>query len=241
MRERNPAEPPRSSSPGLMLAGIFTAASVIIFLLGIWVGQDMARRHPDDGDVVVRRSAPPAPTAGAAPRPVEKAFFDEFREGMYDDLTAEDAPPASPAATTTAATKAETKVAATPTRPATKAPTAKPTATRKLPPTATRKVPPTATRTPVRRATPTTARAQDVKRGAWLVQVTVTRSESEALRAALELRSRGFQAATDRTTSGGITWFKVRLGPFASRQEAVAAYGRLQSTGKFNEAYVTTQ
>lgn len=237
MRERTPAEPPRTSSPGLILGGVYLVATVIIFGLGIWVGQDLARRHPDDAEVVVRRAAPPAPADGAAPRPVEKAFFDEFREGMYDDLAAEDATPTS----TAGASVVMTKVAPTTTQGVSRAPTVKPTATRRVPPTATRRLPPTATRTALRRGTPTPARAAEVKRGSWLVQVTVTRSENEALRATLELRSRGFQASTDRATSGGTTWYKVRLGPFASRQEAVAAYGKLQSTGKFNEAYVTTQ
>lgn len=64
---------------------------------------------------------------------------------------------------------------------------------------------------------------------------------SEALGITLRLRALGFQAYTVQAPLRGQTWYRIRVGRFANRDEARAVEGKLRQTGEFKGAYVTSQ
>ena len=75
----------------------------------------------------------------------------------------------------------------------------------------------------------------------WTVQVGATMDSREALDITLRLRAQGFAAYTVQAPLRGQTWFRVRVGRFASREEAREVEARLRQTGEFKGAYVTSQ
>jgi DedD protein len=76
---------------------------------------------------------------------------------------------------------------------------------------------------------------------AWTVQVGATMDSRQALDMTLRLRALGFRAYTVQAPLRGQTWYRVRVGPFATRQEAREVEARLRQTGEFSGAYVTSQ
>lgn len=197
----------------LLLVFGFLLTSVIIFVLGIWVGRDLTERRQIEHEPLVRATIPARITPGA--EGVGREFYEKVKEEAYKQLqTPVDAPtlPASP----TAPEK-------TPTR---------------LPPTAT-KAPPTTRPTP--RPTAPSAPTQSRATGQWSVQVGATTDSREALDMTLRLRARGFQAYTVQAPLRGQTWYRVRVGRFATREEAREVETQLRRTGEFQGAYVTSQ
>lgn len=228
-----PRTPAASGRSRFLLAAAYVALSAIIFVLGIQVGRDLAERHPAQEEQVVQQAAPARPPADSVPRPADKSFYDKYREQLYNRVEGGEEPPmdatAAAAAPTaaTAATAARTQTAARATA----------TATRRVEPTRT----PTRVRhTPTVRPTATVRKTAQAGRGAWVVQIGSTRSETEAFNWTMRLRGKGFSPHTDESPSGGTTWFRVRLGPFATREEAVRAYQRLTGSTEFQDAYITT-
>jgi cell division septation protein DedD len=57
----------------------------------------------------------------------------------------------------------------------------------------------------------------------------------------LRLRAQGFAAYTVQAPLRGQTWYRVRVGRFANRDEARDVEARLRQTGEFKGAYVTSQ
>ncbi len=235
------AEAPRAGGSKLriraLLASLLTATAAVVFVLGIWVGRDLALRHPAVPDESLQVAAPIRPEPGDIPRPVDEKFFDGFRQDLYNELEAGDEPveetqPAERAATPTVkmtASRETPRVAATVARTPTRAPTRVPTATRRVPATATPKH--TATARPTRAA----------GRGMWVVQIGSTRNGAEAFNWSMNLRRKGFAPHTDESPHGATTWYRVRLGPFKTREEAVEAYQKLTGSTEFQDAYITTQ
>ena len=218
----------------ILLGATFVALTGVVFVLGIWVGRDLAARHPPETDQVVRVAAPVRPEPGNVPRKVDEKFFDGFRQELYNSLEEGDETPGDAAATkppTAAAPEATEKPEATRSH-ATSTVAPRREATR----TATR---PRVTATPRHTATARPTRA--AARGAWVVQVGSTRNGAEAFDWTMSLRGEGFAPHTDESPRGGTTWYRVRLGPFATREEAVKAYQRLTGSTEFQDAYITTQ
>lgn len=227
---RTPAASGRSR---LLLAATYVALSAIVFVLGIQVGRDLAERHPPQDAQVVQQAAPAQPPADSVPRPAGKSFYDKYREQLYNRVEGGEEPPMDEAAAGTPTAAAATTAA----RTQTAAVHATATATRRVEPTRT----PTRVRhTPTVRPTATVRKTTQAGRGAWVVQIGSTRSETEAFNWTMRLRGKGFSPHTDESPSGGTTWFRVRLGPFATREEAVRAYQRLTGSTEFQDAYITT-
>lgn len=229
------AEAPLSPAPGvrprLLIGAAYVALTAVVFLLGIWVGRDIATRHPPETNEAVQMAAPARPAADSVPRPVDEKFFDKFREELYNSLEAGDGTPGAAAPEATAGLAPTTVQTQTAIR-------ATATAERRVEPTKT------ATRpraTPTPRSTATRRPTTRVGTGSWVIQVGSTRNGTEAFEWSMRLRSKGFSPHTDESPSGGTTWFRVRLGPFATREEAVRAYQRLTGSTEFQDAYITTK
>jgi cell division septation protein DedD len=216
-----------------MIGAAYVALTAVVFFLGIWVGRDVATRHPPETKETAQVAAPARPAADSVPRPVDEKFFDKFREELYNSLEDGESTPGAtaPEATATAGLAATAGRTQTAIR-ATATPERRGEPTR----TATR---PRATPTP--KSTATSKPTKKIGPGSWVIQVGSTRNGTEAFEWSMRLRSKGFSPHTDESPSGGTTWFRVRLGPFATREEAVRAYQRLTGSTEFQDAYITTK
>jgi len=210
-----------------LLAFGFLVASVLIFLFGMWVGRDLTERRLTE-EPVVRMTVPARPTAGGPTEGVGREFYDGLKTRAYQQLqtpTAE--PPPVPSATAALPTAASTSTKTMPTR-------ALPTSARP----AVNPTPPRPAASP--KAAPTTD-GESFQGQMWTVQVGATMDSREALDITLRLRAQGFAAYTVQAPLRGQTWFRVRVGRFASREEAREVEARLRQTGEFKGAYVTSQ
>lgn len=213
----------------------FLIASIIIFVFGMWVGRDLTESHLAE-EPVVRLSVPSKPTPAVAAEGVEKEFYADLKKKAYEQLKTP-----APAGPTLSPTHESLRLPTPTGRPEQETPTraALPTATRPLPvarPTQPAQPPPT------RAAAPTAAPPRDAAAaGPWTVQVGATMDSSEALAITLRLRGLGFEAYTVQAPLRGQTWYRIRVGRFASREDARAVESRLRQTGEFKGAYVTSQ
>jgi cell division septation protein DedD len=205
----------------------FAIASVVIFMFGIWVGRDLTEQKLVD-EPEVRLPVPSRPTPGAV-EGVGQEFYADLKKKAYEQLRTPAAAPSTP-------TQAPIREA-TATAPSREPPTrAVPTATRTLP--AARPTQPPAVPT---KAAPTRAATAAAAGGPWTVQVGATMDSNEALNITLKLRALGFEAYTVQAPLRGQTWYRIRVGRFATRDEARTVEGRLRQTGEFKGAYVTSQ
>jgi DedD protein len=73
--------------------------------------------------------------------------------------------------------------------------------------------------------------AAGAKEGQWFVQAAALSNESAARQLSERLTKAGMTPFVERTEAGGATLYRVRLGPFASRDAAVKARRRLHAMG----------
>jgi cell division septation protein DedD len=214
----------RIGSAGLSYAQVFvlmlgfTLASAVIFFFGFLVGQRRTEWLLAREERVVRREIPvqPTPEEGAA----DLAFYESMREKAYRRLQEGTAAPALTAAPRTAAPERPT---ATPVRMAAKSPAAPP---------------------PV----PTQPQMPDHRRGrdewadaGWTVQVNATTNPEQANEMARSLRAKGYDAYTVQAPLRGQTWYRVRVGRFANRDQAREMEARLKAREGMENAYVTAR
>ena len=70
-------------------------------------------------------------------------------------------------------------------------------------------------------AMPTTKTQPVAAKAAFTIQVAAFRLASDADQMKASLLLKGFNAGVSAITSQGVTWFRVRVGPFASHEQAV--------------------
>lgn len=70
--------------------------------------------------------------------------------------------------------------------------------------------------------TPTAkAKVDSLAKASFTIQVAAFRLESDADQMKASLLLKGFNTTVSAVTSQGVTWFRVRVGPFASHEQAV--------------------
>ena len=205
---------------GKQLVFLFMTSVVLavgVFLLGVSVGRGV---QADAGGVTdsAETSASVAPPAELPP-PTELSPADTaYHNSLQGSTTppAEPEPVSEPVADDDDAVMAEepAPVQARPAPPTT-------TTTTTVPP---RPAPTTATTAP---AAATAKPAPAPAANGWFLQVGAYRSRENADRQAQQLSGRGFAASVAPPLAGGL--FRVRVGPFADRAEAVRVQGRLRS------------
>jgi cell division septation protein DedD len=77
--------------------------------------------------------------------------------------------------------------------------------------------------------------------GLWGVQVEATRDEAAASAVVRQLRAKGYEAYIVRVRKQGETWYRVRVGRFASVTEASSMAARLRREGKITQAFVVSE
>src|SRR5262249_45972488 len=75
------------------------------------------------------------------------------------------------------------------------------------------------------------APAPGLKEGQWFIQAAALSSESAARQLSERLSKAGMVAFVERTVTAGTVLYRVRLGPFASRDAAVKARRHLHALG----------
>ena len=210
----------------MLLGAGFTAASLIIFVLGVFVGQGIEGRKlmQKEEPLVKIPVNPAAQEAGAAPAPAQ------------NEITFNDSLPKS--ATALASTGEKPKVAKTAERAARVEPQesrraaarAKPRESKlEKPPEAAKKI-----------ATAAPAEAKDQSPG-WRAQVNAFPDERSATEIVDRLKDKGYNAYVTEVENRGKIWYRVNVGRYASRDEADKMVERLRTTENFPKAFAATR
>ena len=85
--------------------------------------------------------------------------------------------------------------------------------------------------------TPPPSRKPQLTRGSWSVQVHASRDENSARQVAGRLRSQGHAPVVSKIMRNGEALYRVRVGSFATADEARASVARFRREGKFSQAY----
>jgi cell division septation protein DedD len=202
---------------------------VTAFFSGVWVGRSAA----EPGEQVVRNTPPPPaePTEGTNLQELE--FFDQ--PGERSGRAAEPAP-----GPTTLQEDLERRAGAEP--PAGDAPELAPEPVPPPPAPPVRTTPPPAPpeeRAEVVRPRPlpeTTGRTagREPAAGSVVIQVFASPDEAEATRIRQRLAKAGQKAYLSPVTVDGRTMYRVRIGPFASREEAQGVAETVRKTYKLD-------
>ncbi|MBI3786522.1 MAG: SPOR domain-containing protein [Deltaproteobacteria bacterium] len=219
----------------------FGIASGLIFLFGMWVGRDLSERRLAHEERVVRQPVPALPTQPAEEpkeQEVDRAFYERLKDKAVERLQ-ETLKVGSPTATPFSFGQAATVSIATPTaqRNASIPPTPRVTpssvGTQAPRPTATARPHPTP---------PAAGTTNEWADAGWTVQVNATTDPEQAKSLAARLRGKGYDAYTLQAPARGqVTWYRVRVGRFKTRDKAVEMEQRLKADEKLNEAFVTPQ
>lgn len=229
----------------LELAGVAVSTAAgffVVFLLGIYAGRGMV----EQGEQVVRLPVPPA-SDEAAPPPSDLTFYDELG-GQGERLggpaeRAGAAPPPEPAAERhlppppVAGPKEIPPAVAEHVEP--EAPSPAIVARVEAPPPPPSPAASPAARLAVAIAKPETEIPPNTG-GEWSVQVSATRDPRTAQGIMKKLKERGYTAYVRETKRQGATFYRVRVGHYASLEEANKVVSRLRKEPGVPEAFVAS-
>jgi DedD protein len=207
-----------------LLGGAFTLASVIIFGLGMFVGKEIeARKTPRPDEPQVKVPVKP-PGTGAA----------EGAKGK-DDLTFYNTLKKTPSSQQAADSKAEESAPEKSAKPA-----AKEKKTQEQEMTTSRaKAEGRAENAPATKMQ--TAENADAKTNdkSWSVQANSYPDTKSATDLVDRLKNKGYNAFVTQADVKGKVWYRVRIGPFASREEAEKTVAALKSKEDLEKAFAT--
>jgi cell division septation protein DedD len=203
---------------GKQLVFLFMTSVVVavgVFLLGVSVGRGVRANTggPIDG---VEESASLVPPA-EMPAPTELTPADT---GYHDSLQGTTTPPAEPEPISEPVDDEPAAEPAAEAAPAT--PEVRPQPPAATPPAAT---PPPAPAT--QKPAPATQKPAPAVTDGWYLQIGAYRSRQNADRQVQDLKAKGYAAAVAPSAAGGL--YRVRVGPFADRAEAVRQQARLKT------------
>ena len=218
-----------------MVVGLL-GLSVAVFVLGMIAGENLAQQNQPDSSLVASEfpvasppAAPPttsaqmqqasvaspatAPAANTAPAAQSSSPAAEPASSV---ATAPPPPPPAPAPRVIArpAVNALPERAAAPTKPAAPAEIA-------------RTRPPTVSRPATEDTGDTGADTGDSAAHAFNIQIEAVMDKGGADAMVQRLQALGFPASENEATYSGQTWYRVRVGPYASEEEAKQAEQRL--------------
>jgi cell division septation protein DedD len=220
----------------LVLLTAWVVTCGFVYLLGFYVGKGMQERRLGEEERVVRlpvTSVPP-PEGRHPKEPTQPSFYDELLGARPP------APTPPPAPTAESATPPPPAAAPSPTPPA--APPGQVAAAPQPPPAAAtpavaHPTPPPATVHPAAPASPP-VRATT---GPWTVEANPTRSQYEAQALADQLRRRGYDVALTHVIRDGETWYRIRVGRYATSEQASQVMRRLREQEGVTHAFVASE
>lgn len=207
----------------VLLGGAFALASLVIFFLGMFVGQvieenKLMKKEEPLVKIPVRPSA-----SGAATAPLAQS---------KEEITYSGAPPKAPAAAEPAAPKesgGKTVKGTVKKGPAAELEAgSRPEKTALLGETS-------------RKAAPAASGDMREQGTVWRAQVNAFPDDRSAQQLVERLRNKGYNAYVTAVESGGKTWYRVSVGKFASRAEAEKIVDTLRSKENFPKAFVASK
>lgn len=214
----------------ILLGGAFTLTSVIIFLIGMFVGKGIEeRKRTKQEEPLVKIPVKPSPkeTSGA-PAAQSK---DEI---SFNDAPSKSASNVPQAEEKTKEVKAAEKVATETKLPAKTEPPATKRAEKKVEMGA----PPA--EAPKKAETTETAAEKDQSK-IWRVQVNAYPDERSAKLIVDRLKNKGYNAYATEVQNKGKTWFRVSVGKYGTREEADRIVEALKSKENFTKAFVSSK
>ncbi len=218
----------------ILLGGAFTLASVIIFVLGMFVGKGIEERKlTKKEEPLVKIPVKPTPKeTGSAPAPQPKdeiSFNDSLSKSAgavaaAEEKTKEVAPAEKIAKVETKETKIQAK---------TEAPAVKP-----VEKNAERSGP---AEDAAKKAETTKTAAEKDQSKIWRAQVNAYPDERSAKQMVDRLKNKGYKAYVTEVQNNGKTWFRVSIGKYGSRDEADKAVELLRTKENFPKAFVATK
>jgi cell division septation protein DedD len=216
-----------------LLAGSFTVTALIVFFLGIVVGKDIEARRVGKTDQPLAKF-PVKPGAASVESPPPPAPAEEL---TYYDTSAKAAPTDPSAEAKGQESKPADKPKAEPVTAKSQSkedpPTAKPKKTEKP--------------APVSEAKPTTiaettseVKDKEAAEG-WTVQVNAYPDERSARQLVDRLKSKGYNATVTEARNNGKLWYRVRVGRYASKEEAKKLEETLRTNENFAKAFATSR
>ena len=226
----------RAGGAFLILVGL-VGLSGGVFALGLVAGYEMARQNqPDLSQISSTYPLPKSPAPDEKPAPVSEmsgaavaspavasAPPAEAIKPPPEPAIGEEAPAAPPSPATVARVKppAEAPAASRPAPPAEDEDTDEDTETASPPPAAEPPPP----------ALPPGTRPYNI-------QIEAVMDKSGADEMVARLKALGYSAQEAKVALNGQTWYRVRVGPYASAEEATAAQNRLRD--QYRQAYTTS-
>jgi len=235
----------------LVLLVAWLVTSAVVYVLGYYVGKGTPARHAAIEERAVRLPVTSTPPPEGQ-RPKEAKEFPSFYQALPAGERPVDvargtpvtAPPAAVATTLARTTTTVARATAPPTLPRTPPPSVVPSTTvpRAAATTSTTLVrtPPTtiAPRPPA--TPPTTIVPRASGRGGYTVEASPTRSRSEAEQLMATLRRRGYDATLVQVERDGDTWYRLRVGRYASSEQATDTMRKLRDVEGVTHVFVAT-
>ena len=253
------AKPPRSGlrlwERGILLVA-WAVTCGLVYLLGFYTGKGTQERQLGLEERVVRlpvTSAPPP--EGQRPKGNnELTFYEKLVTGAGDGGMApkpapreaparepQPTPPAAPAAAPDAAAPAKPAATAKPAPPAAVPAKVATVAPSPAVTTGAAKPAPTAAPGPVARpATTATTQPPARQTGGWTVEANPTRNRAEVDDLLYRLRGRGYQASVSQVQREGDTWYRLRVGRYATPEQANEVMRRLREQEGVAHAFVAS-
>lgn len=197
----------------VLLGGAFTCASLIIFFLGIFIGQDIEERKlVKKEEPLVRipvKPGPPASSGGPTSQSRDEIIFNDrpaptpSRAPVIEEKAKEAKPPEKIARVESKVSKAETKNAP-PGAAKAQIKTEKAAATEK----------------PAKSVEAKAAPETKAPGTAWHVQVDAFPDERSAKQLVDRLKNKGYNAYVTEVMNRGKPWYRANLGKYGTREEA---------------------
>lgn len=245
----------------LILVGVWLTSCAVVYGIGFYTGNRIQERVPAAEDRVVRLpvTAQPPPEGQRAKTGDEFTFYDSLVPGAHPDANDGKAKAPAPDAKTANAKVRPSKSGATAsnagpkqrvasgTNPGTGekaksgAKTASTSAVRAGARLGTKTGTKSGTATTARSGATASAKESGPKRTAYTVEASPTRSRSEAEAMRATLARRGFDATVQAVPKDGGTWYRLRVGRYASAEQAEQAMRQVRDRGGVSRAYVASQ
>ncbi len=74
--------------------------------------------------------------------------------------------------------------------------------------------------------------------GRWTIQVASSRDKSKGEQFVKNLKKAGYDARLEEARIGDVVWFRVRVGSYATRDQAKTSLGKLRTVRQFADSYV---
>jgi DedD protein len=218
----------------VLLGSAFTLASIVIFLLGIFVGKRIEERRvakPEEPLIrlPVKPSGQDTSGASAGQSKEEITFYDTLAKSARAELPPE-------------GKSNEVKQPEKATQPDAKEP---PSRSKETPPPARSKPetkPAEKAKATAQKSNPAPAAqaAEGAESGqAWYVQVNALPDENSAKVWVDRLRKKGYKAYLTEARVKGKIWYRVRVGQYSSREEAQKVENTLKNKEKLSNAFAT--